>query len=95
MWLIATLDEIDHRTLTFRIVPFSAGPSRAVATFTIIEPRQPRLDSATAYSEDTFGDRWMEGDELDSLNDIFAEVAGIALDPPSSRAMLEEVLRGL
>ncbi len=94
-WLISTLDEIDRRTLTFRIVPFSAGPSRAVGAFTIFEPREPRLDSATAYSEDTFGERWMEEGELDSLNEIFAEVAGLALDPVPSRAMLEDIRNSL
>jgi hypothetical protein len=93
-WLLSTLDTAGS-TLSFRIVPFSAGPSRAVTTFTIFEPQQPDLDPTTAHSEDTFGERWMEVDELDSLNDIFAEVAGLALDPPASRAMLEEVLRSL
>jgi transcriptional regulator with XRE-family HTH domain len=90
-WLISTLDEINRRTLTFRIVPFSAGPSRAVGAFTIFEPREPGLDSATAYSEDTFGERWMEAGELGPLNEIFAEVAGLALDPAPSRAMLEDI----
>jgi hypothetical protein len=94
-WLMSTLDELDGRTLTFRIVPFSAGPSRAVTTFTIFEPRQPKLDSATAHTEDTFGERWIEAGELDSLNEIFAEVAGLALDPSASRAMLEEILSTL
>jgi uncharacterized protein DUF5753/helix-turn-helix protein len=98
-WLVSTLDDLaaaDSHALTFRIVPFAAGPSRAVGgSFTIFEPHQPDLDSATAHSEDTFGERWVDLDELDSLNDIFAEVAGLALDPQASRAMLEEILRSL
>lgn len=96
-WLLSTLDDVagsDRPALTFRIVPFSAGPSRAVSTFTIFEPRHPELDSATAHSEDAFGERWMEV-ELDSLKTIFSEVKDLALDASSSRAMLEEVIAAL
>jgi transcriptional regulator with XRE-family HTH domain len=97
-WLVSTLDDVgraDRHALTFRIVPFSAGPSRALTTFTIFEPRLPDLDSVTAHSEDTFGERWVEDDQLDSLNDIFSEVTGLALDPRSSRMMLEDILGSL
>lgn len=93
-WLTATLDEFEatNRTdLEFRILPFSAGPSRAVNTFTIFEPQRPELDPLLAHSEDTFGESWAEGKEVEPLVEIFAEVTSLALDRVDSRTLLRAI----
>lgn len=94
-WLTDMLDDFDARKrtdLTFRIRPFSAGPSRAIGTLTIFEPQQPDLDPVLAHSEDAFGDSWAEGKEADPLIALFAHLASLALNPADSRSLLREVL---
>jgi hypothetical protein len=97
-WLAETIDDFERtarRDLTFRVVPFTAGPSRAVNTFTIFEPQRSGLDPILAHSEDTFGQSWAEDKEVDELIDIFEEVSHLALGAAESRELLDAIQRSL
>jgi transcriptional regulator with XRE-family HTH domain len=97
-WLTSTLDEFEksNRTdLQFQILPFSAGPCRAIGSFTIFDPQNPALDPQLAHSEDASGASWAEGKEVERFAEVFAEAAALALDPVRSRRLLHEVIESL
>ncbi len=94
-WLADTLDEFEaagRTDLTFRIRPFTAGPNRAVGTFTIFEPQRPDLDPTIANTEDAFGESWAEGKEVEQLVALFAQLTDLALGQADSRALLRQIL---
>ena len=45
--------------------------------------------------EETLGESWLEGDDVDPLRDIFMELMEMSLDPEQTRRFLDEVRRAL
>ena len=95
------IDQLDARQGTasspvIRLLPFTAGlPGRAVGPFTVFEPARPDLDPVSAVIEETLGESWLEGDDVDPLRDIFMELMEMSLDPEQTRRFLDEVHRAL
>jgi hypothetical protein len=91
--LLDTLTSEGRDDVQLRILPFSAGaPGRAQSAFTIFSPRDPTIDSVTAFVEETSGGTWREGDhETAPLIRIFTELVEKSLSPQASRAMLRSL----
>jgi transcriptional regulator with XRE-family HTH domain len=93
VWLADLLDRLaaeGRDDVTLRILPFSAGtPGGAMSAFTVFTPREPTIDSMTAFVEETWGGTWHEeAEDIARLAEIFTKLAEQSLSPADSRALL-------
>lgn len=96
-WLADLLDDLTaagRDDVDLRVLPFTAGtPDRAMSAFTLFTPREPDLDSVTAYVEDSAGASWYEStQDVQELSDLFDRIQMQSLDPPGSVALLRSAV---
>lgn len=94
-WIARTLEEFraDGRDdLEFRIVPLSAGPGRALCSFTIFRSRHLDTDPATAFLEDLpDGGTWLESGNVQQMVEIFDELRSLSVDTAGSIQVLRDI----
>ena len=87
------LDLMELPTASIRLLPFDAGLTRAHLGHFVILDIPDDLGSAVVYLEGHAGESFLDGaSDVDTYDDVFAEVRGHALDPRASREIVRRYL---